>query len=1020
MEKAKFEGFERKRDLTSVGRGAIDVLLKHNLDVKQHSESQDHNVDKFEKRAVLGNPELPIYEFREKILDTIDENEVTIITAETGSGKTTQVPQFLAENGYKVIVTQPRILAARSVSERVGEEVVEAAGDDFGDFVGYRTARERGDSPENRILFVTDGLQMVRELNDNYDDDKKVLVLDEVHEWNTNMEVLIAWSKKKAQEDPNFKLVVMSATMNSDKLAEFFQDKESGDPAPVIEVPGRTFPVAMSEGRDVLEETIRFSEEGKNTLVFAPGKGEIEYLCKKLEKATDAVVLPLHGELQPSDQKLVFKSFDKPKIIVSTNVAQTSVTIDDINAVVDSGLERQSQVKNNIKGLYLKPISRADCTQRAGRAGRTQPGEYVLAPLRIEERFGTVTLPFDSFRSRQEFPVPEILRDSLDSTVLHLARANLDAAELDFFHQPEKSEIISAKERLFNLGAINKNGEITKIGREMERLAMDPHYARMMIEARKYGDTLRLHMAGILAVQSVGGIRKFGEVEDIDGNVVLNPWVELIRNKEGLSGAIQEYEIFVAAQEMSNTEMKKNGIMIKNFHQAREMIYQIRRREKFSDQNLKPLDENETKNIIKCIVAGGMDKVFIPDGYWFENLDGDGYNYGNRNLAQQRRALLIADPRIIQTRQGRNLPILENGTFLGENMMESYEVVNEVAPHLCREEEIFYVYSDDLRKRKNFYFKDKKIFDDELKMSKIETPEQLELVVERAVEILDRYEKRDIEALNKYTGGTSKYSLEILNTIDEKNISKEAYLEKIEQTVRENITDEDVSVSDLAKRLEDKLKWNNFISEEWLNEIAESHPSSLPYAFDSDGEPKNSKDVVYEDGARYINFYHDNADTVKDIISSRFFERGDIYREIEYYFDFDYNARNSSWPAFKLMKELIDKRADDGGHKLNTLTYEDIVNILSESEELEKLEAKRLEEEKLKQQELEEKRLEEERLRKEREEKDRIAREQAEEIQRQRDQEDAKRGVMFSSRPAVSNNNNSPFAVLSGMFDEDE
>lgn len=422
-----------------IGKNVINILEKdRGLSDQEYSQSdahEDYEEDNGHEKYRLGNPELPIYDFRKEIMKTVDENQITILTAETGAGKSTQVPQFLAEDGYKVIVTQPRILAARSVSERVKDEIKQNLGEGYDEFVGYRTAKERDDSPQNRILFVTDGLQMVRELSDKYKSEKTVLVLDEVHEWNTNMEVLAAWSNKKAQEDPSFKLVVMSATIESEPLSEFFSNEE-GEKVPVIDVPGRTFPVTKREGNSVLEDAIKFAEEGKNTLVFVPGKAEINYLCEKLKKSVDAEVLPLHGELSPSEQRLVFKKYDKPKVIVSTNVAQTSVTIDDINAVVDSGLERQSVTKNNIKGLFLNPISQADCLQRAGRAGRVQEGEYVLSPLYIPRGSRFIQLPFWSMNERQEFPTPEILRNSLDSTALHLARAGFDIEDLDFFHQP--------------------------------------------------------------------------------------------------------------------------------------------------------------------------------------------------------------------------------------------------------------------------------------------------------------------------------------------------------------------------------------------------------------------------------------------------------------------------------------------------------------------------------------------------------------------------------------------------------
>lgn len=185
-----------------------------------------------------GFNDLPTLEFRKQIVDAVDRNQVVILTAETGAGKSTQVPQYLAEHGYdRVIVTQPRILAARNLTYRVREEWAERNSEDSSEIIGYRTAHERDDSGQTKILYCTDGLQLVRELTGVGIRSKQVLVLDEVHEWNENMEVLIAWSKKRVQEDPKFKVVIMSATIETASLAEFY-----GTDA-VIDIPGRYFEV---------------------------------------------------------------------------------------------------------------------------------------------------------------------------------------------------------------------------------------------------------------------------------------------------------------------------------------------------------------------------------------------------------------------------------------------------------------------------------------------------------------------------------------------------------------------------------------------------------------------------------------------------------------------------------------------------------------------------------------------------------------------------------------------------------
>ena len=216
--------------------------------------------------------ELPIRDFRAEICEQVDTNQVTIITAETGAGKSTQVPQYLAEHGYdRIIVTQPRILAARNLSTRVREEWALRNSEDSSDIIGYRTAHERDDSGQTKVLYCTDGLQLVREITGIGTKSRQVLVLDEVHEWNENMEVLVAWAKKRCQEEPRFKVVIMSATIETTSLAEYF------DTDAVITVPGRYYEVTKSRGSDVIGEIMRrLRGPVSNMLVFLPGKAEIQ------------------------------------------------------------------------------------------------------------------------------------------------------------------------------------------------------------------------------------------------------------------------------------------------------------------------------------------------------------------------------------------------------------------------------------------------------------------------------------------------------------------------------------------------------------------------------------------------------------------------------------------------------------------------------------------------------------------------------------------------------------------------
>ncbi len=629
----------------------------------------------------LGNRELPIADFREKIVGAVHASQATIITAETGAGKSTQVPQFLAEAGYEVVVTQPRVVAARSVSEWVRDEVVAKRGDAFADFVGYRTSRERKDSVNNQILFATDGLQLVRELSGHGVGKKQALVLDEVHEWNENMEVLVAWAKQRMNDDPNFKVVVMSATMEAGPLATYFADGKRE--VPVIDVPGRTFEVKKEEGGDVADQAIKMAKEGKNTLVFVPGKAEISKVIAEIERANvpGATALPLHGSLEPAEQRRVFAKYPGVKIIVATNVAQTSITIEDIDAVVDSGLERRNEVKNGVEGLFLHPISQADCLQRAGRAGRTKAGEYVLAQLDNN--------PFMPLADREEYGTPEILRTRLDGMVLRLAKNDFDAAAMDFFHSKDKHgrditpEIAVAKERLRNLGALREDGSVTQIGRDMERMPVESHYARMMIEARKYGPEVQMQLAALIAVQTTDGIVQRGT----RNKPCQEQWRALLNNNFNDSDMIKQLEVFVAAQKMSDKEKRDHDLYVKAFSRANDAFRQLRSVEKLQNQDLSAPTAEQRAQLIKCIISGMVDNLYIQGYNGHANAKGDTREVSQRSIIQPGK-MVVGTPFDLQITTSRGLKTLN--LLEGPTNVPSVDVLREVAPQLFVEKYVGY------------------------------------------------------------------------------------------------------------------------------------------------------------------------------------------------------------------------------------------------------------------------------------------------------------------------------------------
>lgn len=532
------------------------------------------------------NKDLPIASYQEAILAAVENHRVVVVTAETGAGKSTQVPQYLAEAGYSVVITQPRRLAAVSVAERVAEEMVT----EFGDQVGFRTGFERCDSPETQVLFCTDGLQLVREITGS--GKAQVLVIDEVHEWNLNIETLVAWARKRLAEEAPFKVVLMSATLEADKLAVYFAEV-TGE-CPVIAVPGRLFPVEKStksayELTSVVQELVK---NGRNVLVFQPGKREIDETIASLN-GLEAEILPLHGELDSADQRKVFRHFGRPKVIVATNVAQTSVTIDDIDAVVDSGLERRIELADGVEGLYLKPTSQADCEQRAGRAGRTKEGRYILCS-------GT------SMDDRPVFPKAEILRSRLDQVVLRLAVAGIDASELRFFHQPDEAAVVEAKRACIALGLMTEVGQVTKLGRQAARLPVGVKVARMVLEAADRG------VVG--DVLTIAAIMETGSLKSRDDR-----WRQCIPTSESGSDALAELQLYELARQMRGDELKDYGIFAKSFFKAKEL------RQKIASalRGLVSFEEKGSReDVLRSVTAGMVDHLYHGRYGRYENGEG--------------------------------------------------------------------------------------------------------------------------------------------------------------------------------------------------------------------------------------------------------------------------------------------------------------------------------------------------------------------------------------------------------------
>ncbi|KAI5866438.1 P-loop containing nucleoside triphosphate hydrolase protein [Durotheca rogersii] len=435
---------------------------------------------------------LPAFAVREDLLRIIRDNQVVIVVGETGSGKTTQLTQFLYEDGYgkmgMIGCTQPRRVAAMSVAKRVAEEMEVP----LGSTVGYAIRFEDCTSKDTVIKYMTDGVLLRESLNERDLDRYSCVIMDEAHERALNTDVLMGLFNKILQRRRDLKLIVTSATMNSKRFSDFFGG------APEFTIPGRTFPVDIMFHRSPVEDyvdqavqqvlAIHVSMGAGDILVFMTGQEDIECTCELVRERLDALndppklsILPIYSQM-PAD--LQAKIFDRAppgvrKCIVATNIAETSLTVDGIMYVVDAGYSKL-KVYNPRMGmdtLQITPISQANAGQRAGRAGRTGPGKAFR--LYTEKAFK------DDLYIQT---IPEIQRTNLSNTVLLLKSLGVrDLLDFDFMDPPPQDTITTSLFDLWALGALDNLGELTDLGSKMNAFPMDPPLAKLLIMSEEYG-----------------------------------------------------------------------------------------------------------------------------------------------------------------------------------------------------------------------------------------------------------------------------------------------------------------------------------------------------------------------------------------------------------------------------------------------------------------------------------------------------------------------------------------------------
>ncbi|MEV5068616.1 ATP-dependent RNA helicase HrpA [Microbacterium sp. LMI12-1-1.1] len=474
-------------------------------------------------------PELPVSAARDEIARAIRDHQVVIIAGATGSGKTTQLPKIALELGRtRIAHTQPRRIAARTIAERIAEELQVP----LGSTVGYKVRFTDKVSEDTRIALLTDGILLNEIHRDRLLRRYDMIIVDEAHERSLNVDFLLGYLRRILPKRPDLKVVITSATIDPLSFAEHFA-KADGTPAPIIEVSGRTYPVEIryrpparaakdadeSDDVDGITSALREldREPAGDVLVFLPGEAEIRDAADAVrgmyaKDAAPTEVLPLYGRLSAAEQHRVFERSHvagvRRRVILATNVAETSLTVPGIRYVVDTGSARISRYSNRskVQRLPIEAVSQASAQQRSGRAGRTSDG--IAIRLYSEEDFDT----------RPEFTEPEILRTSLASVILQMLSLGFgDISSFPFLTPPDSRGVKAAFDLLVELGAVTdrslsergtsetrRHPTLTDLGREIARLPIDPRFARMLVEARRTGvlrDVLAI-VAG-LSIQDV-------------------------------------------------------------------------------------------------------------------------------------------------------------------------------------------------------------------------------------------------------------------------------------------------------------------------------------------------------------------------------------------------------------------------------------------------------------------------------------------------------------------------------------
>ncbi|KAI0631613.1 pre-mRNA-splicing factor ATP-dependent RNA helicase PRP43 [Trametes polyzona] len=551
------------------------------------------------KKILKDRKKLPVFSQMDEFLKMFSQNQIIVMVSETGSGKTTQIPQFVCYSdlphtkGKMVACTQPRRVTATSVAKHVADELDVPLGEQVGYSIRFEDMTEPGTT---FMKYMTDEMLLREAMNDHELSRYSTIILDEAHERTLATDILMGLLKDIAKRRSDLKIVVMSATLDAKKFQQYFSLTGGDNPAPLFKVPGRAHPVEVFYTQepepDYVEAAIRTvliihrAEDPGDILLFLTGEEEIEDACRKIKLEADdllnqdpdsvgpLVCIPLYSSLPPQRQQRIFDPAPPPrvpgcppgrKVVVSTNIAETSLTIDGIVYVVDPGFSKQ-KVYNpciRVESLLVSPISKASAQQRAGRAGRTRPGKCFR--LYTEKDFMT---------ELEEQTHPEILTSNLANAVLELAKLGIhDLVHFDYVDAPAPETLLRALELLNYLAALDDDGQLTPLGAMMADFPLDPQMAKMLIVSPEFNCSNEiLTIVAMLSVPNVwlrppnqrkeaDAAKALLTVPDGDHLTLMNVYNHYVNNKHDRNWCWNNYLSGRALQQAENVRTQLQRTM---------------------------------------------------------------------------------------------------------------------------------------------------------------------------------------------------------------------------------------------------------------------------------------------------------------------------------------------------------------------------------------------------------------------------------------------------------------------------